>query len=496
MTRLAYLLQAIRTFDTACLQDAITHVQRTVDHVMACIADAAARATRADAQSTVTAETLTRAARAVLVPRAARKLTSYLRRYRDGQLTLRFTGMVTLLRQRIGSLHLSQQCGNVMRAALQVALWTVLEDARAAMRARKGVSITANDVRNSVRKHGPIVAPAPKAAPAKRKRATSPKRKRAASPKRKRAASPKRKRATSPKRKRAASPKRKRAASPKRKRATSPKRKRAASPKRTRTRAASTPRAQKNPQATLPDLWRDRSASEGASWKGKGRPWKLPAGYTLVDDKRQVGGQGEVAMVKHRGKIYVAKRAKTNQRNIAKENNYAVRAAELGVGPRVVYHDKDVLIMERMEEILPEYLWRTTPEAERAQGYRAMTTEEMDEIVKLVTTCLEDGWMHSDMKRDNVMYGRGRLFMVDFGMAKSWDPKKHAKGMTRAAAIRQQALQTLHVLTYFARNRGASKAYFAAIKDYVAARGHVTPAAKIQARMRQHAKAFQRNKSS
>ncbi len=507
MAHHAYLLQAIRTFDTTCHQDAIAHVQRTVDHVMTCIADAAACTTRADAQSTITAEALTRAARAVLVPRVARKLTPYLTKYRNGELALRFTGMMTLLRQRVGSLHLSQKCGNVMRAALHAALWTVLGDARAAMRARKGVSITVNDVRNSVRKHGPIVAPAPKAAPAKRKRAASPKRKRAASPKRKRAASPKRKRAASPKRKRAASPKRTRAASPKRRRSI---RTRAASlstkratratsstsrgPRMTRASArrssptAPAPRVQP-PGRTFrnPFEWEAAEQANTSSASSparkpprerKPRPWVLPPGYTLASGVLKQGGHGEIAAVKHRGKTYIAKRGIYKKRKNAKERKYALRAAELGVGPKIVYHDDALMIMERLEETLQAHMIRTTPNGNRFR-FRAMTTAEMDEIVALFETCLHDGWQHNDASIVNIMWDKGKFYLVDFGESKPWTPPKGATGKAaREAAIHKQALTSLGWIP----NLYTPRPFIEAIDDYAEARGHLTTNRKAKYR--------------
>lgn len=182
------------------------------------------------------------------------------------------------------------------------------------------------------------------------------------------------------------------------------------------------------------------------------------------------GGHGEVTEVTHRGKTYIAKRGIYKKRKNAKELKFGLRAAALGIGPKIVYHDDALIIMERFEETLRDYLVRTTPKA-AGDTLRSLTTAEMDELVALFETCYKDGWQHNDNSLLNVMRHKGKFYLIDFGESRNWKCLKRVTPAEREEAIRKAALT---IDLQYLPNWTEPRAFHDAISDYVEAHGYLT----------------------
>lgn len=142
-----------------------------------------------------------------------------------------------------------------------------------------------------------------------------------------------------------------------------------------------------------------------------GRFW-LPSGYSIVKVLAE-GGQGATALVRHKGKLFVAKQfpPKLSPKSIQREVDFGRIASENGFGPRIHYVNlrRHMFIMDAMEETLCD-LWIR-------QG-RKLTKPQLDDLYNLIDRSRKAGIVHNDTKCLNIMMKKGKMYFIDFGFTK------------------------------------------------------------------------------
>lgn len=138
----------------------------------------------------------------------------------------------------------------------------------------------------------------------------------------------------------------------------------------------------------------------------------MPPGYTLVKVLAE-GGEGATALVRHEGRVFVAKQfpQKKSPKVIEKEIKFGRIASEHGFGPKIHYEnpEKRMFIMDAMEETLCD-LWIR-------QGHR-LTKTQLDDLFDLIERSRKAGIVHNDAKCLNIMLRKGKMYFIDFGFTK------------------------------------------------------------------------------
>ena len=176
--------------------------------------------------------------------------------------------------------------------------------------------------------------------------------------------------------------------------------------------------------------------------------------YTKIEQIGLKGKEGTTYLVKDKkGKEYAMKtfRKTKSSAKLQKEVELQEKMSKLGVAPKI--HDYDVvskyIVMEKMDRHL-------------FQGKYVLTKEQQKNILDIFSKLDKGGVLHNDINPLNFMIKKEKIYLIDYGLAKSIDDKLKKKLKTETPNLK---LMTIGFILKLKELKADDKSYKYLLKN-------------------------------